>query len=145
MGREKYGEINKQLTIQSTPHQLSTMVEQCYGRGTYGCQWNESPVFIDDVTTDRSSRINSEVFRTILSVHIQPNATKLIGCRWIMTLNSGLVINRYLFVYVAENRYLFTAILLFLTMITTPLNRTNHFIYNNHSLLEYKTKQQYKY
>ncbi len=34
---------------------------------------------IDDVTADRSSRINSEVFKAILSAHIQPNATKLIG------------------------------------------------------------------
>ncbi len=31
------------------------------------------------VTADRSSRMNSEVFKAILSAHIQPNATKLIG------------------------------------------------------------------
>uniref|UniRef100_A0A8C5P8K5 Transposase n=1 Tax=Leptobrachium leishanense TaxID=445787 RepID=A0A8C5P8K5_9ANUR len=37
-----------------------------------------SLVFIDDVT-DKSSRMNSEVFRAILSAHIQPNAAELIG------------------------------------------------------------------
>ncbi len=36
-------------------------------------------VFIDDVTADKSSRMNSEVFRAILSAHIQPNASELIG------------------------------------------------------------------
>ncbi len=38
-----------------------------------------SLVFIDDVTADKSSRMNSEVFRAILSAHIQPNASELIG------------------------------------------------------------------
>ncbi len=36
-------------------------------------------VFIDDVTEDRSSRMNSEVYREILSAQILPNAAKLIG------------------------------------------------------------------
>ncbi|KAG2464485.1 TCB1 transposase, partial [Polypterus senegalus] len=36
-------------------------------------------VFIDDMTQDRSSRVNSEVFRDILSAQIQLNAVKLIG------------------------------------------------------------------
>ncbi len=48
-----------------------------------------SLVFIDDVTADKSSRMNSEVFRAILSAHIQPNASELIDgasqCRWTMT------------------------------------------------------------
>lgn len=45
-----------------------------------------SLVFIDDVTADKSSRMNSEVFRAILSAHIQPNASELIGrLRWTMT------------------------------------------------------------
>ena len=38
-----------------------------------------SLVFIDEVTADKSSRMNSEVFRAILSAHIQPNASELIG------------------------------------------------------------------
>ncbi|XDV43857.1 hypothetical protein PO909_012255 [Leuciscus waleckii] len=37
-----------------------------------------SLVFID-VTADKSSRMNSEVFRSILSAHIQPNASELTG------------------------------------------------------------------
>ena len=38
-----------------------------------------SLVFIDDVTADRSSRMNSEVYRATLPAQIQSNATKLIG------------------------------------------------------------------
>ncbi len=45
-----------------------------------------------------------------------------------------------LFVYVPDNRYaelifIYCYTCVFDTMITTPLNWTNHFIYNNHSLL----------
>ncbi len=36
-------------------------------------------VFINDVTEDRSSQMNSEVYRDILSAQIQPNGAKLIG------------------------------------------------------------------
>ncbi len=36
-------------------------------------------VFSGDVTEDRSSRMNSEVYRDILCAQIQPNAAKLIG------------------------------------------------------------------
>lgn len=36
-------------------------------------------VFLDDVTSDRSSRMNSAVYAAVLSAQIQPNATKLIG------------------------------------------------------------------
>ena len=32
-----------------------------------------SLVFIDDVTADKRSRMNCEVFRAILTAHIQPN------------------------------------------------------------------------
>jgi len=35
-----------------------------------------SLVFIDDVTEDRSSQMNSEVYRNIMSTQIQPNAVK---------------------------------------------------------------------
>jgi len=48
----------------------------------YGCQWNWFPLSIDDVTADKSRRMNSEVFGDILSAHIQPNAPELIGCRF---------------------------------------------------------------
>lgn len=38
-----------------------------------------SLVFIDDVTEDGSSHMNSEVYMNILSAHIQPNSAKMIG------------------------------------------------------------------
>ena len=39
-----------------------------------------SLVFIDDVTdADRSSRMNPDVYRSLLSAQIQPNAAKLRG------------------------------------------------------------------
>lgn len=38
-----------------------------------------SLVFIDDVTHDGSSRMNSDVYKTILSGNLQKNASKLIG------------------------------------------------------------------
>lgn len=41
-----------------------------------------SPVFIDDVTTDKCSRMNSEVYKDILSAQIQPNSEKLIERRF---------------------------------------------------------------
>lgn len=39
----------------------------------------ESLVFIEDVTTDRNGRMNSEMYSAILSTQIQLNAAKLIG------------------------------------------------------------------
>ncbi len=47
-----------------------------------------SLVFIDDVTTDKCSRMNSEVFRAILSAHIQPNASELIGRRFTLQMDN---------------------------------------------------------
>ncbi len=44
-------------------------------------------VFSDDETEDRSSRINSEVYRDILSAQIQSNAAKLIGQRFIVQMD----------------------------------------------------------
>jgi hypothetical protein len=43
-----------------------------------------SSIFIDDVTDDGSSRMNSEVCRNILSANLQRNAFKLIGRKFIM-------------------------------------------------------------
>ncbi len=43
-------------------------------------------VFSDDVTEERSSRKNSEVYRDILSAQIQSNAAKLIGRRFIVQM-----------------------------------------------------------
>ena len=50
--------------------------------------WAGSLVFIDDVTADKSSRMNSEVFRAILSAHIQPNASELIGRRFTVQMDN---------------------------------------------------------
>ncbi len=43
-----------------------------------------SLIFIDDVTHDGSSKINSEVYRNILSDNLQKDATNLIGRSFIM-------------------------------------------------------------
>ncbi len=42
----------------------------------------------DDVTEDRSSQMNSEVYRDILSAQIQPNAAKLIGRCFIVQMDN---------------------------------------------------------
>jgi len=47
-----------------------------------------SLVFIDDLTADQSSRMNSELYRAILSAQIQPNAAKLIGLRFILQMDN---------------------------------------------------------
>ncbi len=54
----------------------------------YGCQWNWFSCIYDDVTADKSSRMNSEVFRAILSAHIQPNASELIGRRFTVQMDN---------------------------------------------------------
>lgn len=36
-------------------------------------------MFIDGVTADRCIRLNSEAYKAILSVHVQPKGTKQIG------------------------------------------------------------------
>lgn len=41
-------------------------------------------IFIDDVTHDGSSKMNSEVYRNILSANLKKDATKLIGRSFIM-------------------------------------------------------------
>ncbi|KAG2457546.1 TCB1 transposase, partial [Polypterus senegalus] len=46
-------------------------------------------VFIDDVTQDRSSRMNSEVFRDILSAQIRLNVVKLIGRRFMIQMDNN--------------------------------------------------------
>jgi len=49
---------------------------------------NGSLVFIDDVTSGKSSRMNSGVFCAILSAHIQPNASELIGRRFTVQMDN---------------------------------------------------------
>uniref|UniRef100_A0A8C5R1Q5 Transposase n=1 Tax=Leptobrachium leishanense TaxID=445787 RepID=A0A8C5R1Q5_9ANUR len=61
----------------------SVMVWACMAANGTG-----SLVFIDDVTADKSRRLNSEVFRAILSAHIQPNAAELIGRRFTVQMDN---------------------------------------------------------
>lgn len=63
----------------------TSCVRYGYGRGLASvCVAVSGPdslslVFIDDVTADRSNKMNSEVYRDLLSAHTQPNATKRKG------------------------------------------------------------------
>uniref|UniRef100_A0A673YSH1 Tc1-like transposase DDE domain-containing protein n=1 Tax=Salmo trutta TaxID=8032 RepID=A0A673YSH1_SALTR len=63
----------------------SVMVWACMAANGTG-----SLVFIDDVTADKSSRMNSEVFRAILFAQIQPNTSKLIGRRFTVQMDNDL-------------------------------------------------------
>ncbi len=86
MGREEYGEGKELLmiTTSSVKHGGgSVMAWACMAASGTG-----SLVFIDDVTADKSSRMNSEVFRAILSAHIQPNASELIGRRFTVQMDN---------------------------------------------------------
>lgn len=52
------------------PQHLSSMVDTALWMGVQDCQWSwviGSLVFIDGVTVDGSNRMNSKVYRTILS------------------------------------------------------------------------------
>ncbi len=60
------------------------MVEWSDGMSCMASSGTGLLVFFDDVTEDRSSRKNSEVYRDILSVQIQSNGAKLIGRRFIV-------------------------------------------------------------
>ncbi len=63
------------------------MVEQCDGMSVHGFQWHWLLVFFDDIVEDRRSRMNSEVYRDILSAQIQLNAAKLIGWHSIVQMH----------------------------------------------------------
>lgn len=63
---------------------------QCYGIGMHGCQWDQGTVFIDDVTANTNSTMNSEVYRTTLSSQIKPNTTKKIRWRYTVQINTDL-------------------------------------------------------
>ena len=65
MGGERCKEGKEQLLIQSTTSCIN-----------------------DDVTADRSIRMNSEVYRDTLHSQIYPNATKLIGWRFTLQLDN---------------------------------------------------------
>ena len=78
MGTEKYGEGLEYGSWSQAQHIIcKTWWRLCDGIGMHGVL-----VFIDDMTEDGSNRINSDVYRNILSAHIQPNSAKLIGRRF---------------------------------------------------------------
>ncbi len=85
-GRKKYGEGLEQLMIQSIKHHLWNLVDQCDGM-SMASSGTGLLVFIDDLTEDRSSRKNSEMYRDILSAQIQSNAAKLIGRRFMVQMD----------------------------------------------------------
>lgn len=64
--------------IQNIPHRVSNLVEAVLWQ-RMAADGPGSPVFIYDGAAERSCKINSKVCRSILSIHIPPNATKLIG------------------------------------------------------------------
>ncbi len=68
MGRKKYGEGLEQLMIQSMQHNLWNM-EQCDAWACMASSGTGLLVFSDDVTEDRSSRKNSEVYRDIQQLY----------------------------------------------------------------------------
>ncbi len=76
-------------TAYDPKHTISSvnMVEQCDGMSMNGFQWHWVTGFIDDMTEDRSSWMNSEVYRDLLSAQIQPNEAKLIGWRFIVQVD----------------------------------------------------------
>ncbi len=77
-------------TAYDPKHTISSvnMVEQCDGISMNGFQWHWVTGFIDDMTEDRSSWMNSEVYRDLLSAQIQPNGAKLIGRRFILQVDN---------------------------------------------------------
>ncbi len=83
---KKYGEGLEQLKAYSIICERwwsSVIAGACVASSSNGFL-----VFSDDMTEERCSWKNSEVYRDILSAQIQPNATKLIGRRFIVQLDN---------------------------------------------------------
>lgn len=49
------------------------------GSVIWACMTANGTMFTDNVTSDRSIRMNPEMYKVIFSAHIQPNAEKLVG------------------------------------------------------------------
>ncbi len=71
---------------QSIQHHLWNTVERCDGM-SMASSGTGLLLFIDDVTEDRSSRMNSEVYRDKLSAQIQSNSAKLIQLSFIVQMD----------------------------------------------------------
>ena len=83
MEKERNGSWSKATTSSVKHGGDSVMAWICVAANGTG-----SLVLINDVTTDRSSRRNSEVYRATLSSQIQPNAAELIGWCLIIQMNN---------------------------------------------------------
>ena len=88
MGSEKYGEGLERLMIRRTPPSVKHGGGSVMAWAYMAFNGTGSLVFIDDMTEDKSSRLNSEVYRNILSAHIQPNSEKLIGRRFTIQMDN---------------------------------------------------------
>ena len=77
MEREVYRERKKERA-HDLKHTTSSVEHGGGSLIVWACSGTGSLVFVKDVTSD-SSRMNSEVYRAILSAQIQSNAAKLIG------------------------------------------------------------------
>ncbi len=88
MGREEYGEGKELLMILSIPpHQWSMMVVVSW-RGHVWLPVELILLYLLMMWLLTNSRMNSEVFRAILSAHIQPNASELIGRRFTVQMDN---------------------------------------------------------
>ena len=76
MGRENYREGKEQFMIQSATSCVKHGEGRVWAWACIDVNGMDSLLFIDDLTTDISIGMNSEVYRDILSAHIQPNAKK---------------------------------------------------------------------
>ena len=79
MWRKKGTAYDPKHTSSSVKHGGNVMAWACMAASGTG-----SLIFIDDVTDDGSSRMNSEVYRNTLSASLRRNALKLMGRKFIM-------------------------------------------------------------
>ncbi len=89
MGREEYGEGKELLMILSIPPHQWSMVVVVSWRGHVWLPVELVLLYLLMMwLLTKSSRMNSEVFRAILSAHIQPNASELIGRRFTVQMDN---------------------------------------------------------
>ncbi len=88
MGREEYGEGKELLMILSIPPHQWSMVVVVSWRGHVWLPVELVLLYFWWCDADKSSRMNSEVFWAILSAHIQPNASELIGRRFTVQMDN---------------------------------------------------------
>ncbi len=84
MERLKFGEKKDLLMIPNIQAHLKHSGGNVMAWAFIASSGTGSLIFINDVTHDGSSKINSEVYRNILSDNLQKDATKLLGRSFIM-------------------------------------------------------------